>query len=163
MMLAAFRPQNIPAAGLMGLLAVAACGTSAASAGEKLRETVIAGTPTERAIAASNRFFDCRDGKVSGEHLCYDCQVTLHERIGEGLVAYASDYEHLLRPWEEGGEPRITVTGERGDARFTSEQPTAEAAREIFNAANAWCESRDKGSFRLLKDEIETHFSGKGE
>jgi len=147
------------AAGLPAM-ALAACGASAGSPSAMFEDYVVNHTPTEYAMAASSTFFRCRAGKEADEYWCYACEVTVHETDEGGLVAYASDYEHELKPWEEGGPPKISVTGEVGDEKFTSDQQSAAEARRIFDEANAWCKARRKGTFHLLKDEIDTHFSG---
>ena len=158
----AARSDILSMTGLAGLV-LSACGASAGSPSAMFGDQVVKHTPTEYAMAASSTFFNCRNGKEAQEYMCYACEVTLHEKDDGTLVAYASDYEHKLKPWEEGGEPRITVTGERGSEKFTSDEASAAEAHKMFDAANAWCKGRGKGSFHLLKDEIDTYFSGEGE
>ena len=146
-----------------GLLfaAVAACGASASGPSAMFEADVVDHTPTERAMAASSTFFNCRKGKEAEQYMCYACEVTVHDADEDGLVAYATDFEHMLEPWEPGESPRISVTGERGSESFTSGERTAAAAHRIFDEANAWCKARQKkGTFHLLKDEIDTYFSG---
>lgn len=162
MMLSAARNVGISSASLAGLL-VSACGASAGSPSAMFKEQVVSHTPTERAIAASSTFFSCRGDGEKDRYVCYACEVTLHDRDEGGLVAYASDYEHTLKPWEEGGPPKISITGERAFKKFEQAEASAPAAHEIFDAANDWCKGRRKGSFHLLKDEIDTYFAGEGE
>ena len=150
------------AAGLL-LACLAACGASASSPSGMFEDHVVGNTPTERAIAASSTFFSCRKGKEADQYWCYACEVTLHGTDEGALVAYASDYEHMLKPWEAGEAPRISVTGEVSNEKFESSDFSAAAAHRIFGEANAWCKGRRKGSFHLLKDEIDTYFSGEGE
>jgi hypothetical protein len=149
---------------LAGLgLVLAACSASADSPSAAFEDHVVSHTPTERAIAASSTFFNCRNGKEAEQYWCYACEVTLHDADKSGLVAYASDYEHMLEPWEAGEASRISVTGEVGTAKFESDAFDAASAHRIFDEANAWCKGRRKGSFHLLKDEVDTYFSGEGE
>ena len=158
----AARTASLQFAGLAGL-ALSACGASASSPNAMFEDHVVGNTPTERAIAASSTFYSCRKGKEAEQYWCYACEVTLHDTDEGGLVAYATDYEHMLKPWEDGEAPRISVTGEVGSERFLRDVQTAGAAHEMFDAANAWCKGRRKGSFHLLKDEIDTYFAGEGE
>ena len=144
------------------LVPVVACGASAGNPSAMFEDQVVDHTPTEHAIAAANTFFSCRKAGAE-EYMCYACEVTLHDTDEGGLVAYASDYEHTLKPWDEGGAPRISITGERGYKKFERDVQTAPAAHEIFNAANDWCKGRGKGSFHPVKDGIDTYFSGEGE
>ena len=150
------------AAGLL-LTPLAACGALAGSPSAMFEEHVVDHTPIQHAIAASNTFFSCRHGKKAEQYMCDACEVTLHDTDEGGLVAYATDYEHTLEPWEPGEAPRISITGETGDERFESDTQSAASAHDLFDSANAWCKGRRKGSFHLLKDEIDTYFSGEGE
>ncbi|MCA8900419.1 MAG: hypothetical protein KDA53_04155 [Hyphomonas sp.] len=146
----------------ISLVALAACGAAAGALNERFEEEVVSKTPTERAIAASNTFFRCKAGDEADVFMCYACDVTVHDDE-DGITAYASDYEHKLKPWEPGEEPRVTVTGELDGKKFTNESRTAEAAHAAFAEAKAWCKARGKGKFHPLKDEIDTHFSGRVE
>ena len=157
----ATRTAVLPFAGLAGL-ALTACGASAGDLSARFEGQVVEHTPTEHAIAASSTFFSCHKSGAE-EFMCYACEVTLHDTDEGGLVAYASDYEHTLKPWDEGGEPKISVTGERAYKKFERTGQTSVAAHEIFDSANNWCKGRREGTFHLLKDEIDTYFSGEGE
>lgn len=140
------------------LLAAAACGASATVTSPHEQE-IVSRTPASHAIAASTIFFGCPKEEAE-EARCYACDVTLHDRDDGTLVAYASHWDHKLKPWEGRESLQVSVSAEVADTKFTADEQTAEAAHRLFGEAETWCAGRGKGNYHLLKNEIDTAFGG---
>lgn len=140
------------------LFAATACGAAAAPSSVHEAE-IVSVTPTQNAVAASTRFLGC---PVEDEERarCYACDVRMHDKGEEGLLAYASHWEHDLKPWDDRDGLQVSVSGEVAETTFERSERTAEAARALFAEAEAWCEGRGTGSYHLLKNDIDTVFGG---
>ena len=140
------------------VMALAACGASAAVSSEHEAE-VVGATPVSQAIAASTIFIGCPTESAE-EAMCQACDVTLHDTEEGGLVAFASHWEHKLKPWEGREGLQVTVSGELGNRKFEAGVQDAAAATELFGEAEAWCAERAAGNYHLLKNDIDTEFGG---
>lgn len=137
---------------------VAACGASA-SITSPHEEEVVSATPSKYAIAASVIFLGCPK-EAEDIAKCFACDVTLHDTDEGGLVAYASHWEHELKPWENRDSLQVSVSGEVANTKYEASRQTKDAAMELFETAEAWCSLRGKGSYHLLKNDIDTEFGG---
>lgn len=155
---------------ILPAIAVCACGSAGADdAMAEYKAQAVNSTPITNAIASSNTLYFCKDHPGDRfDILCEACDVSLHDDVNEagdivGMTAWATHDYHELKPWEDGEAPRIAVSGERGDARFVADEPTAEASQAVFEAANAWCQTRRPGEFLIRKNEIEALFAGEAQ
>ena len=140
------------------VLALAACGASASVTSPHEAE-VVGVTPVSHAIAASTIFIGCPVERAE-EAQCRACDVTLHDTDEGGLVAYASHWNHKLKPWDGHEGLKVTVSGELADTKFEASVQDAATATELFGEAEAWCAERVSGSYYLLKNDIDTEFGG---
>lgn len=155
----------------MSLSACAATDTAAVSDEmADFKRQAVEVSPVTNAIAASNTFYFCGAHPQADrfDALCEACDVDLYfdkdlpfnadpaqDAPVVGLKAYATHYYHEYKPWHEGEAPRITVTGERGRRKFEAREVTPEAAHDLFDQANAWCQARRDGEFLVRKEEID--------
>lgn len=149
----------------LSALGLVACGSAGAdNVMSEFKEQAVTVTPVKNAIASSNTFYFCKAHPSERfDLLCEACDVSLHDDVDDagkviGMKAWATHYYHELKPWNEGEAPRITTSGERADEKFIALEPTAIAARTIFNEANAWCQARREGEFLVRKDEVDAFF-----
>jgi len=91
---------------------------------------------------------------------CYACDVTLHEKGEEGVLAYATHWEHDLKRRDGHEGLKVAVTGEVAAETFTADKRSPGAAKALFAEAEAWCTARGEGRYHLLKNEINTVFGG---
>lgn len=164
--------STLPALGLV------AC-SNAVPAGAMLdwKDQAVNASPLVRQIAASNTFYFC-DRHPEPERydaICEACDVDLFvdkdlpvtadpDQAAPivGLKVFATHFYHEYKPWGDDPKPRISVSGERASQTFRTKEVSAAAARDFFDQGNAWCRGRRDGEFHVLKDEIETYFSGEG-
>ena len=153
---------------LASLFSLCACAEAQDPFAEFKTDAVNA-TPTSRAVAASNTFYFCNEHPEPDRYtiLCEACDVTLHRRKSgqsqDGLVVYASHVRHDLRPRDDNPRPRLSRTGDVASETYRSETASVEDAKRLFSEANDWCQSRQKGEFVILKNEIETTFESDAE
>ncbi|MCI4644051.1 MAG: hypothetical protein MRY64_04640 [Hyphomonadaceae bacterium] len=136
--------------------ALAACGSGLDSVHEA--ETV-SFTPSANAVAAYSRFLGCPEEREDYAR-CHACDVSVHDKGEEGLVAYFSHWEHELKPWEGRDTLQVSISGEVADEKRTSPERSETAARALFEEGIAWCTVRGPGHDHSLKDEIDTVFGG---
>ena len=136
--------------------ALAACGGVSGSAHEA---EVVGRTGTERAAASYTRFLGCTVEREDYAR-CYACDVTVHDAGEEGVIVYATHWEHELKPWEGRDGLMVTISGEVEDSKMGFPFPNAVQARDMFETGVSWCQSRGPGNDHFLKDEIDTVFGG---
>ena len=157
--------------GLTLAAALPACAGGADGAMEAYKAQAIGASPLIREIAASNTFYFCKPHPEPDRFvaLCEVCNVDLYadkdlpfnadpdtDAPVIGVKGWATHFYHEFKPWDEGTEPRISVTGERATQKFETNELTTPAIEAVFEAANGWCQARRSGEFQILKNEIES-------
>lgn len=154
---------------------LAACAATQSEPMDDLKAQAINTSPLERQIAASNTFYFCKDHPQPErfDALCEVCNVDFYpdkdlpfnadpdtEADIVGVKGWATHFFHEYKPRDVDPRPRIAVTGERAYETFKTRELTVEGIERVFEAANAWCQDRAPGEYRLLKNEIETFVAG---
>lgn len=156
-------------------LGLVACAVSDQNQMADFKTQAIEASPLVREIAASNRFFFCKDHPQPDRFvaICEVCNVDFYpdkdlpfnadpdtEAPIIGVKGWATHFYHEFKPRDGDPKPRITVTGERATQRFETSDLTVEAIETLFASANEWCEARGAGEYRLLKNEISAFVEG---
>ncbi|MEM9180855.1 MAG: hypothetical protein AAGA89_14165 [Pseudomonadota bacterium] len=155
------------------LPACAAAGSDPAI--ESYKQAALGVSPLNREIAASESFIECRvlpETEKFGA-ICDVCNVDFYpdkdlpfnadpdtEAPIIGVKGWATHFYHEIDRANAGAAPKIAVTGERATKRFGTSVLEAEAIQALFDEANAWCQAREKGELRVLKNDIEGFVGG---
>ncbi|MEL7032414.1 MAG: hypothetical protein AAGL97_02145 [Pseudomonadota bacterium] len=139
------------------------------------KQAALGVSPLNREIAASESFIECRVLPQSEYYgaICDVCNVDLYadkdlpfnadpdtEAPIIGVKGWATHFYHEIERAEADLAPKIGATGERASKRFETSTLEIEAIETLFDEANAWCQARESGEFRELKNEIEAFVGG---
>lgn len=155
--------------------ALPACAASQGGPMDEFKRQAQTISPVNRAIAASDTFFFCKAHPEADrfDALCEICNVDLYadkdlpfnadpdtDAPIVGVKGWATHFYHEYKPRDGDPNPRIAVTGEHASQKFTTRDLRSDAIEALFADANAWCQARGEGEFRVLKNEIETFVGG---
>lgn len=155
---------------LAAILPVACAGANADSAWDAHKDVALSVSPLVREIAASDTFLGCKAHPNSDrfEAICDVCNVDFYgdkdlpfnadpdtDASIVGVKGWATHFYHEIERDPADNVLRVVVTGERDSEKFATTDLNADAIQSLFDDANAWCQARGKGEFRLLKYDID--------
>jgi hypothetical protein len=127
-------------------------------------------SPLVREIAASDTFLACKaHPRVDRfEAICDVCNVDFYpdkdlpfsadpdtDAPVIGVKGWATHFYHEIERNADDDSLRVVVTGERASEKFETRELNANTVQALFDEANAWCQARGDGEFRVLRNDIE--------
>lgn len=146
-----------------------------AGAMDAYQQEALSASPLKREIAASDLFLGCKPHpeKDRFDAICDVCNVDIYadkdlpfnadpdtDAPIVGVKGWATHFYHELKNDADTGAPKIIVTGERATKSYATRALDGKAIQSLFDEANAWCQARESGEFRVLKNEIESFVGG---
>lgn len=160
---------------LAATVLTACVGANADAAWDAHKEVALDVSPLNREIAASDTFLGCKahPEREKFEAICDVCNVDFYadkdlpfnadpdtEAPVVGMKGWATHFYHEIERDAEDDVLRVAITGERASEKFATRELNGDTVQALFDEANAWCQARGRGEFRVLKNDIESFVQG---